>query len=352
MSKSSELKTILYGRSIDAPINYHHRTGDIEGSGGNMLDLYAQEDSAEDVYFDGEDERAKVCFLKGFKGYLRKVYNRTEREFLSRLMSGREKPHEVGRALGVDWFKYMQSLQHKAYKNIKPLLRLTELAGWTRAEEFTAIILRRLSLINAGAELAELLPNVANRGKVREALKGAGAKNAEEKRAHHSFLTRRWIEKNSEHLRKWRETNKEKRLEQKKAYREANKEKIRIYRKAYRETHKEKIKADRKKYRETHKEKNSEYMRKWRETNKEKRLEQQKAYREVNKENIRAYDKAYRETHKEKISEYKRKWREANKEKTRAYDRAYRKAAKLAAEAIALETIAGAIEAEKAVSAT
>ena len=245
MSKATELRLLRYGRSIDAPVNYRHRTGDSEGSAGSMLDFYAQEDSAEDVYFDGEDEHAKARFLKGFKGYLRKVFNRSEREFLSRLMSGREKPHEVGRALGVDWFKYMQALQHKAYKNVKPLLRLSELTGWTRAEEFTAVVLRRLSLLNAGAELAELLPNVANRTKVREALKGAGAENANEQRAHSCFLSRKWRENNLEHARetarKWREANFERWL------------------------------ASKMKHREAHRAEEAERSRRWREANKEKK---------------------------------------------------------------------------------
>ena len=87
MSKSGELRILQYGRSVDAPINYHHRTGDSEGSGGNMLDLYAHAESAEDVYFGNEDEYAREMFLKGFRVYLKKVFTKQEREFLQGLLT-------------------------------------------------------------------------------------------------------------------------------------------------------------------------------------------------------------------------------------------------------------------------
>ena len=181
MSKASELRALRYGRSVDAPVNFRHRSGDSEGEGGSMLDLYAQEKSVEDVIFEDEDERAKARFLKGFSAYLRKVFSRHEREFLSRLMSGNEKLQDVGRALGVDWFKYMQNLQRKAYKNTKPLFRLAELTGWSRAQEFTEMLMRKLSLLENGATLDDILPTNKNRAKVREALKIAKAENGAEK---------------------------------------------------------------------------------------------------------------------------------------------------------------------------
>ena len=43
MSKASELRLIRGQRSADAAINYRHRSGDSEGSGGSMLDFYAQD---------------------------------------------------------------------------------------------------------------------------------------------------------------------------------------------------------------------------------------------------------------------------------------------------------------------
>lgn len=52
MSKASELRLIRGQRSADAAINYHHRSGDSEGSGGSMLDFYAQEESAEEAYLE------------------------------------------------------------------------------------------------------------------------------------------------------------------------------------------------------------------------------------------------------------------------------------------------------------
>ncbi len=41
MSKATELRLLQNQHSIDAGIDYHHRSGDSEGSVGNMLDRYA-----------------------------------------------------------------------------------------------------------------------------------------------------------------------------------------------------------------------------------------------------------------------------------------------------------------------
>ena len=62
MSKASELRLIRGQRSADAAINYHHRSGDSEGSGGSMLDFYAQEESAEEAYLEEQEESAGGVF--------------------------------------------------------------------------------------------------------------------------------------------------------------------------------------------------------------------------------------------------------------------------------------------------
>ena len=106
MSKASELRLIRGQRSADAAINYHHRSGDSEGSGGSMLDFYAQEESAEEAYLEEQEESAREVFSRAFRLYLKKTLTGKERKFLSRVLSGKEKPQEVGRALGVKWFEY------------------------------------------------------------------------------------------------------------------------------------------------------------------------------------------------------------------------------------------------------
>ena len=62
MSKTSELRLIRGQRSADAPINYHHRSGDLESSGGSMLDYYAQEESAEEAYLKNRKKARGRCF--------------------------------------------------------------------------------------------------------------------------------------------------------------------------------------------------------------------------------------------------------------------------------------------------
>lgn len=302
MSKASELRVLQYGRSVDAPVKFHHRTGDSEGDGGTMLDLYAQDVSAEEVYLDGADELAKAKFLKGFQGYLRKVFSKQEREFLRRLMSGNEQPREVARALGVDWFKYMQTLQRKAYKNVKPLLKLSELTGWSKAEEFTAVIMRRLALLEDGAELADLLPNVANRAKVREAIKSAGALTKAEKKTENSLRFKKWREANLEHVR-----------ESSRKYREENLETVRESFRKWREANLESALEHSKKWNRKHPEKCCKSSKKWYEANREKVAERNKAYRAENREKMREYYKAYRAENREKYREANRLYKAKKK---------------------------------------
>ena len=331
MSKLSELRALRYGRSVDAPINFRHRTGDSEG-GGNMLDLYAQEKSVEDVIFEGEDDLAKARFLKGFSGYLRKVFSRTEREFLKRLMSGGEKLQDVGRGMGVDWFKYMQSIQKKAYKNTAPLLKLVELSGWSRAEEFTTSIMRRLSLLEDGAELDELIPNAKNRAKVREALKGAKADNATlilgEKRAYNAV----YYMKNRARLNAIRRAYN---AAYRAAHREENNARQRVYNATYRKTHREKIKAYQAAYMKDYYAKNREKIKGYYEANRyEANREEIKAYqkayqaahREAKREEYKAYQKAYQAAHREELKAKRQAYREARREERKAYDVAYREA--------------------------
>ncbi|MBQ8322817.1 MAG: hypothetical protein IJX91_02500 [Clostridia bacterium] len=326
MSKSGELRILRYGYSVDAPINYRHRTGDSEGDGGSMLDLYVQEKGVEEVLFEADDETAKAVFLKGFSGYLRKVFSKTEREFLKRLMSGNEKLQDVGRAMGVDWFKYMQAIQRKAYKKTLPLLKLCELSGWSRAEEFTTQVLRRLSLMEDGAMLEDFLPQKAHRARVREALKQAKADNAaltvREKKAYNAL----WREKHREQVKAYSEKHREK----KKSYYEAHREEIKATRRAYRKANREKIKAYNKAYREAHREEIKANKKIYREVNLEERKKYHRVYNAAHREEINAQNKVYRETHREELREY----REARREEMKAYQKAYRarkKAEKLAA---------------------
>ena len=202
MSKSGELRILRYGRSVDAPVNFRHRTGDVDGNGGNMLDLYAHAESAEDVFFGSADEHAREMFLKGFRVYLKKVFTEQEREFLKGILAGKESPYQVGRALGVEHFAFLQGIQRKAYKNVKPLAKLARLTGWSGAESFTQTIYERLEQLNAGFALNDIIPQNAKIEKFRE------KKNA---------IMRAWRERHFEHwkaysytyMAKWRAEHRE-----------------------------------------------------------------------------------------------------------------------------------------------
>ena len=228
MSKASELRLIRGQRSADAAINYHHRSGDSEGSGGNMLDRYAQSESAEEEYFEGEEERAREVFARAFRLYLKKTLTGKERKFLKGILAGKETPAAIGKALGVKWFECLQEIQRKAFNNAEAFGRVVQLSGWSRAKEFSETVFKRLELLKGGAELNELLPQ------------------------------NQAVMKKREYHRKWREAHLER-------VRELVREGVKIYKKA----HSEKIKEDRKKWKASHPEyvraKQKEYVSRHRE---------------------------------------------------------------------------------------
>lgn len=218
MSKSTELRLLRGQRSIDVPINYHHRSGDSEGSGGNMLDRYAQSESAEEEYFEGEEERAREVFARAFRLYLKKTLTGKERKFLKGILAGKETPAAIGKALGVKWFECLQEIQRKAFNNAEAFGRVVQLSGWSRAQEFSETVFKRLELLKGGAELNELLPQ------------------------------NRAVMKKREYRREWARAHSEKMREWVRKWQKANPEKVRERAKEYKKRHSEKIKEDRKKW--------------------------------------------------------------------------------------------------------
>ncbi|MBE5751367.1 MAG: hypothetical protein E7357_03050 [Clostridiales bacterium] len=337
MSKLSELRVLQYGRSVDAPIQYHHRSGDEEGSGANRLDLYAHTDSAEDMALETEDAAAKAQFIKGFWGYMRKVYSRTEREFLKRMMSGRETPQEVGRALGVDWFKYMQNIQRRAYKNIKPLVKLVSLTGWSQGDYFVKMIMKRFSLLEDGAELAELLPKShADRRKAREEMKAQRLAIAAERKNKYAATVSAWRAAHREELRTkgaaYYATHCEEIKAQTAAYRATHREEIKAYNAAYRAAHREELRAKDATYHAAHREEIKAKKAAYRAAHREEIKAQMATYHAVHREEIKAYKKAYRAAHREELRAKNATYRAAHREKLNDRRKERRRAAKLAAE--------------------
>lgn len=343
MSRQTELRALRYGRSADAPISYHHRSGDEEGSGGSMLDYYAQAESVEDTIFGEADELAKQLFITGIKGYMRKVFPKSERAFLSRLMSGRETPQEVGRALGVDWWKHLHAIQKRAYKNLTPLLKLSERTGWSGGEAFTEQLLKRLRLLETGGELPAYTGASKERAKARAALKAAQAANLAEYKREEANRFKEYYEAHREEVRAkiaaYRAAHPEKVQEmyaKNAAYRAAHREELREKKKAYNKEYyaarREEIKAYQKEYKKTNEayaEKRREGNRKWKEAHRE----EIKAYNAAYREKTKAAMKAWQEEHREELRAYQKAYREAHREELRAYREAHREEAKAYAEA-------------------
>jgi len=252
MSKSSELRMMQYGLRIDAPVNFHHRTGDSD-EGGSMLDFYARSESAEEIYFGNADELARERFVKGFQVYLKKVFSAQEREFLKRLLAGKESAYKIGRSLGVEHFSFLQSIQLKAYKNVKPLAKLAKMTGWSEAESFTETIFKRLEQLNAGFSINEIIPQNRKIEKLRK--------------------------RNLLYKAAYRATHREEIREAKKAWRQAHREEERERFRAYRATHREEIRERDRAYRAAHLEEARERSRAYYAANRAKK----KAEREVAK---------------------------------------------------------------------
>lgn len=320
MSKASELRLIRGQRSADAAINYRHRSGDSEGSGGSMLDFYAQEESAEEAYIEEQEESAREVFSRAFRLYLKKTLTGKERKFLSRVLSGKEKPQEVGRALGVKWFEYMQEIRRKAFNNAEAFGRVVQLSGWSRAEIFAGAVFGRLKELERRGR-SEELPREKKQAQARAMMKAFRESSEAEKRTAHNFCVRRY---QKEHAESWKKYQSE-------------------YNKKYKKEHREEIQARKRAYYHANIEREREKRRERRARNAEKETERNRKWREENREKVRESCRAYCKANAEKVKEMQRAYRAANLEKVRKYQREYaaRQRAKKKAEKEAAKALAG-----------
>ncbi len=309
MGKREELRLLRNSTSADAPINYHHRTGDSEGNGGSMLDLYTQVQSVEEDILEEEDKAAQGVFIRAFKLFLRQTLTGRERKFLNAVMSGKGKPHEIGRAMKINWFDCMQEIRRKAFANAETFKRVATLSGWSRAELFSEAIFKRLR--NIGGELITEESREKKRIRARAMLAGFGATARKERTTDMKYYMRMYMRNLRKQLKKagtpYHKRESEIRYQKsergKAIHREANRR--------WSARNVEKMKA----YREKNKEHQKEYQKEYQKRNKEKR----KAYREKNKE----YQKEYQKKNKEKMKAYQAEYR--------AKKRAEKKAAQLLA---------------------
>lgn len=319
MSKATELRLLQNQRSIDAPINYHHRSGDSEGSAGNMLDRYAQTENAEEEYFESEEEGAREVFARAFRLYLKKTLTGKERKFLKGILAGKETPSAIGKALGVKWFECLQEIQRKAFNNAEAFGRVVQLSGWSRAQEFSETVFKRLEALRAGAELNELLPQNKKYKMFRQ-------KDRERKREYYIYNR----EKVCKYVREYYFEHREKVLQSQTEWRKKHPN----YRKEYYNAHREELQAYSREYAEKHETEISEYRKKNGEKLAALQRERYAENRELERERMRecyarhraerqAHDSNYRAMHREEINEKARARRMADREKINEKARAY-----------------------------
>ncbi len=272
-TRETELHTITRGFSIDNPINFRHRSGDIESAGENRLDFYASTESAEEIFFESEDEKARRVFLKLFKKFLKTTYTKAERRFLIMSASG-AKPQELRQRLGItDILKYREAVQKKGFENAEALRAAIVYSGWSKAEEFSETLFKRVELFRRGENIIETLP---------------------------------------EDPRVWYKIR----------YRITHREEIKEYRKRYYKEHGQERREYSKQYRKAHHEETlqaaREYKKQHREEIREQRKKHYKENRETLKEKARIYTATLSEERKAALREYAKAYAERNREKIKA----------------------------------
>lgn len=203
-------------------------------------------------------------FARAFRLYLKKTLTGKERKFLKGILAGKETPSAIGKALGVKWFECLQEIQRKAFNNAEAFGRVVQLSGWSRAQEFSETVFKRLEALRAGAELNELLPQ------------------------------NQAVLKCREYHRKWREAHLER-------VRELVREGVKRYKKA----HSEKIKEDRKKWKASHPEYVRVKQKEYRSRHRERLLTWSRDYYRKRIAEMRATGKyeAYLESHRKQARE-------------------------------------------------
>ena len=131
---------------------------------------------------------------------------------------------------------------------------------------------------------------------------------------------KQWYKKNIDHVKAYRDKNKEIILDHKKRYREANKEAISEYGKGYWQENKSKFTERKNQYYQDNKEISKQYYK----DHKEKFAENEKRYRQNNKEHIDEHGRKYRQENKERISEHNKQWANENKDKRNSITNRYR----------------------------
>lgn len=170
MSKRDELRILRRQTSADAPINIHGRTGESTNA-GSMLDLYVHSESPEEIILGRDEIKARARFQKGFELYLNRIFDEREREFLQELLHGTLTLKKMRAAFGVNPFEVLKTIQNKAYKNAKPLIKIAQLSGWEGATDFISDILQRLQQLQNGAEITDIIPQYKREEKRREKIR-------------------------------------------------------------------------------------------------------------------------------------------------------------------------------------
>lgn len=137
MSKSGELRILQYGRSIDAPVNYHHRTGDVED--GDTLGGLLRDDSAaaEDLLLTSEDREPRIKFLRQFFAQLKQTLSPEEFKFIKLRFTKKKTDRQIAVWLGFKNVSVVfSSIKDKLRAQERIIKRLAERSRWDGAELF------------------------------------------------------------------------------------------------------------------------------------------------------------------------------------------------------------------------
>lgn len=121
----SELQNIYNQVSVNVQASRHHRSGDVTGNGGEMLDFYAYSLSPEEELIQREEAheaRAKVIrALKITRQYIQTVFSPIEIEFIKGLLTTDGTPAKIAQTLGEDYYSLSNAIYSKFEATSKTL---------------------------------------------------------------------------------------------------------------------------------------------------------------------------------------------------------------------------------------
>lgn len=146
MSKSGELRILRYGRSVDAPVNFRHRTGDNEDGVAFSDTLEDESASALDMLIESEGRDVRVKFLKQFFALLKQTLSPEEFKFIKLRFTKQKTDNQIVVWLGLKSAGFVfRSIREKLRAHERTIRHLAMRSKWNEAELFIKQIMTSIN---------------------------------------------------------------------------------------------------------------------------------------------------------------------------------------------------------------